>query len=497
MKLSSNDNDNQLQISHKSEDWMYNFLKYTLVYYDQLFMILNSNLDYYQKKEQINNLFAPINKGHYFDNLLNLTDAYLNGNIKDDDFFKQVDTIRAKNINDAKSRLASYFSLLHKNDDISNTYQGLQDSLDINSPEFQNFFNDFNSLNSASLEELVVDLNNPFSASLSEQSISDLQLNRKTGDNVKKQYKYKVEGTISSGIGELDEFLGIIQPGLNLLLIGVARIFYEGVVDNIEKLGAYYEYWAKSQSNIKKAYDFLHFSNALDEDDKFHYRVRLENDENHIATAFNNLVIEKINLNRKKSLDILINDIKNKCIENSSLSQEKLSNIQNHPDIIHSQAFKTLSPEDQQYYNSQFQQLSTPISGNAFNKLKDLSETQTAIQSIIKDVLRQSRDKDDKGNPIPKATDKGKASLNSIMYLIDLFNKDNDPSFYNKFVNIINYYKDGYTSTSFGSFIEDDANDYLVIQQQEAAKKGAMQDFINALGGEEAFRERFGGNSKS
>ena len=40
-------------------------------------------------------------------------------------------------------------------------------------------------------------------------------------DEIKTIYKYKVEGKISTGgkIPELDQFLGIIQPALNQLII--------------------------------------------------------------------------------------------------------------------------------------------------------------------------------------------------------------------------------------------------------------------------------------
>ena len=54
-------------------------------------------------------------------------------------------------------------------------------------------------------------------------------LSRPKPDEVKKIYKYKVEGKITSKIDELDQFLGIIQPVLNQLIIIPWKFVYEGM----------------------------------------------------------------------------------------------------------------------------------------------------------------------------------------------------------------------------------------------------------------------------
>ncbi len=501
----NNENQDFIEASHSSQEWMHEFLKYTLVFYDHIYSILSQNIDYYKKKEMIGEIFSSINQGHYFDELQNLVNNYLDGKINEDDFQKKFELFREQNINDAKSRLQAYFAALHKNEEVENTKKSLMEIMPHDDPKSKDFFENFDNLNSAQLEEVVLDFNNPFNASLSEETMEDLKLDRKTGDKIKTQYKYKVEGKISSGISELDEFLGIIQPGLNLLLIGVGRIFYEGVVDNVEKLFfsnpdkgivSYYENWAKSSENIKKAFDFLHNNNYLDENDKFHYRVNLENNENHIATAFNNMVVDKINLNRQSQLKNLNDTIKNDLLSNNqNLTDEQKRAIIESSDITQSKEFNLLSEDEKNEYLALKEQYQ-PFKGNAFNKLKDMTETTHAVQEIIKDTIRKTRDVDDKGNPIPKATDKGKSALNSIMYLVDLFNKDNDSAFYNKFSSMINYYKSEYTSTSFGNFIEDDSNDYFVKQQESEEQEKAIKNFINAMGGEEKVKAMMGGESR-
>lgn len=315
--------------------------------------------------------------------------------------------------------------------------------------------------NSAGVEEGI----ETYPAGVEENlDLEDLNLPKKDKERIKKQYQYKVDGKISSGLPELDDFLGIIQPGLDLILKTGAKLFYEGVVDNVEKtfLGnkeqevkSDFEVWADRKKNLKSDYDFLHTYGKLAPTDTFKYMTNTDKDENHVATYFHQMIVDRINENRKKEMDEYLSKMEeyNKFVEKYNKADEKGKEAMGE------------APEKPSLpaHNGE------KFKGSVFDEAKDISETQYALQDIIRDVIRASRDKDADGNSIAKPTDKGKKDLEAIGHLLDLFNKKNSPEFKAQFSDLAEYYKGGYIEKYSGRFVEN-GEDYYAYQKRKKAE---------------------------
>lgn len=439
----------------------------------------DENLSNDEKNKQIDELIneSDANKV-YFSGLKNLANDYLDSKYdSEEDYKKDFEEYALKSETDIKKFVEDCFVTKAKKDDMEKAKSTLKE-LGVEEDTLDN-------LNSFQIEEIVNELENPSdreeianesekpSAGVEEQldeKLEDLNLPKKDADRIKKQYQYKVEGKISSGLSELDDFLGIIQPGLDLILKTGAKLFYEGIVDNVEKkfLGnkeqgvkSDFEVWSERKKNLKSGYDFLHNYGKLPQTDTFKYRTNTDKDENHVATYFNQMIVDRINENRTKDMDKYTASLDN---YNKLKAQ-----------------YDALSPEEQEKMEEP-KKPSEPLhkgeefKGNAFDETKDISETQYALQDIIRDVIRASRDKDADGNPIAKPTDKGKKDLETIGHLLDLFNKKNSPEFKAQFSDLAEYYKNGYTEKYTGEFVEDgeDFYDYQKRQKEEQKKYQAM-----------------------
>ncbi|MGN0929882.1 MAG: hypothetical protein ACI4N3_04540 [Alphaproteobacteria bacterium] len=415
----------------------------------------DENLSNDEKNKQIDDLINQNDATKaYFSGLKNLANDYLDLKYStplknEDDYKKDLEKISLQSTNDLKKFVEDCFATKAKKDDMEKAKSALK--------ELGVAEETLNNLNSYQIEEIINELEHP-SAGVEEQIdvlLEDLNLPKKDADRIKKQYQYKVEGKITSGLSELDDFLGIIQPGLDLILKTGAKLFYEGIVDNVEKafLGnkeqgvkSDFEVWAERKKNLKSDYDFLHTYGKLPKTDTFKYSKNTDKDENHVATYFHQMIIDKINENRRNAKD-----------ENGN-------------------------PKPFEDFK-----------GNPFDETKDIEETQKALQEIIKDVIRASREEDANKKHIAKPTDKGKKDLETIGHLLDLFNKKNSPEFKAQFSNMAEYYKSGYTEKYSGKFIED--SDYYAKEEEEKLKEEQMNTLINALGGQEAFNAKLG-NSK-
>lgn len=417
----------------------------------------DGNLSNDEKNKQIDELIneSDANKV-YFSGLKNLANDYLDSKYdSEEDYKKDFEEYALKSETDIKKFVEDCFVTKAKKDDMEKAKSTLKE-LGVEEDTLDN-------LNSFQIEEIVNELENPSdreeianesekpSAGVEEQldeKLEDLNLPKKDADRIKKQYQYKVEGKISSGLSELDDFLGIIQPGLDLILKTGAKLFYEGIVDNVEKkfLGnkeqgvkSDFEVWSERKKNLKSGYDFLHNYGKLPQTDTFKYRTNTDKDENHVATYFHQMIVDRINENRKEAL----------------------------------RKYNELSDKEKE---GKQKPTSEEFKGNAFDETKDISETQYALQDIIRDVIRASRDKDADGNSIAKPTDKGKKDLEAIGHLLDLFNKKNSPEFKAQFSDLAEYYKNGYTKKYTGEFVEkgEDFYDYQKRQKEEQKKYQAM-----------------------
>lgn len=460
-------------------------------------IIENKSLASQQKEAEIKKLYDSsfenidgIEKSDdYIKDLLQNINNYSNGKIDDKELFFNLE----KHKEDTRSAiLINYentFLATQRKEETEKTKQTLKEL-------FPN--SNVDNLNQVQLTEITNDLENPYTATLSEKTLEDLNLPRKDAEKIKVQYKYKVEGKITSGIGDLDTFLGIIQPGLNLILKTGAKLVYEGIIDPSEKvffgneelgIKSFYQSWAEQTGNLKKDYDFLHKFGDMPADDTFKYAQSVKKTENHVATYWQNKIIEQINKNRETTYKNNIsqynqnyNRIVSNLLNDENTSQALKDSIKNTDDITKLKVFPLLdsiSQEDKDLLMNKPAEVQK-FTGNPFDKTKDITETQQALQEIIKQVISETREKDSEGKPVAKATDAGKSALNSIMHLTDLFNKEDSPEFKGKFSDLIEYYKNGYLK-NYGKLIEN--SDYFEYQSSEEAKNAEFMDQLKAMVG--------------
>lgn len=432
--------------SSLSENLIKNVENATKGIYKKFDSILHDeNLSNEEKKKQIDDLLTtsePV--AVIFDDWKNMADKYLDMQYStpfknEDDFKKDAEEMRSKTADTLCELIEDIFITKKENDDIAKAKITLSE-LGIDTDEL-------NSLSKAEINEIINDMDNPYTAEISEEVegiLNGINVPRKDADNIKRQWKYKVEGKITSGIGELDDFLGIIQPGLDLILKTGAKLFYEGIVDPIEEkftgneeLGIKSDFtkWCENEEGLKKSYDFLHRFGGMPNTDIFKYKIgkhKVMKDEDHVASYFNQMIVDRINENRANKKD---NDGKPVPFEE----------------------FK----------------------GNAFDETKNMDDTIEALQGIIQDVLAKTRDFDKDGNPIAKPTDAGKAGLNSIMYMTDLFNKKNSPEFKNKFAGLFNFYTSGYTEKFTGNFVEKE--NYIVNTKENEAQDKILNQLLSKM----------------
>ena len=190
----------------------------------------------------------------------------------------------------------------------------------------------------ATVSEAIEDENEAFIDEKQTLSDEPFKLSRPKIDKIKKMYTYKVEGKIKSGIPDLDNFLAIIQPAINQVIIQPWKLIY-GTVDAKNYAFEKFENWQSKINNLKTAWGTLEKLGAIPKDKKFKYFGDINKKEDEIAGYFNAYATDIMNdkfvdseelsekgprkklfdytrepLPARKTIDdILLNLIKNNC----------------------------------------------------------------------------------------------------------------------------------------------------------------------------------------
>lgn len=190
----------------------------------------------------------------------------------------------------------------------------------------------------ATVNEAIEDENEAFIDEKQTLSDEPFKLSRPKIDKIKKIYTYKVEGKIKSGIPDLDNFLAIIQPAINQVIIQPWKLIY-GTVDAKNYAFEKFENWQSKINNLKTAWGTLEKLGAIPKDKKFKYFGDINKKEDEIAGYFNAYATDIMNdkfvdseelaekgprkklfdytrepLPARKTIDdILLNLIKNNC----------------------------------------------------------------------------------------------------------------------------------------------------------------------------------------
>ena len=248
---------------------------------------------------------------------------------------------------------------------------------------------------SASIKEIIQ--NEATIAEVDEDDIfeTDFKLSRPEKEKIKKIYKYKVEGKITSGIEDLDTFLGIIQPALNQIVItGWKGIF--GLSDLKNFALENFENWQAKKKNLATAWKTLQALGFVDANEKFSYLGSNKEKEDLIAKIFNDNMCRKLN-----------EFLKEEEFRNSVSTEQDGS--QNTP-INDANSFKPRRKFFDHKYSAEEPRIVLV----------------STLQNLIKDKCR-----DENG----KISEDGEKLLKGFSVIIDLFNmedKDTIPNYYAK-----------------------------------------------------------------
>ncbi len=285
-------------------------------------------------------------------------------------------------------------------------------------------------------------------------------LSRPKPDEVKKIYKYKVEGKITSKIDELDQFLGIIQPVLNQLIIIPWKFVYEGMDMKkmmFERFGVYQKRH-KDVDNMHEALKSMQFDDgngnmvkAVPNGMNLKNGVNLKKSQNQAAKLFNDYMCEALN----KKLD--------------EQREEYIQSIMSEQNITRAEAENQID-ESKYKHRTKF-----------FDFSKEYKTPRKVLTTEFAKLVRNCRD--NKG----KIDDAGKKKLSGFIAMIDLFNMDDKDIIPNNYANIIHNMSgdkwENLESPTFGEgHIEDDVD--ALFDEDEEKKKNTefakqLRDFLN------------------
>ncbi len=249
----------------------------------------------------------------------------------------------------------------------------------------------------------------------------------KIDGDIKKIYNYKVEGKITSGISELDQFLEIIQPALNQLIIIPWKFVYTAFDAKkmaFEKIKNYYEK-QNIVGNMHEALKLMSFDDengntikAIPDGDEFVRGWNLKKNQGQIAGYFNHYMCAKLDKKLKENKEARINKIMNK--KNIGHSEaEQIFKKEEIGDFIDN----GFSPSDaEEEYRKKYEPRK-----KFFDFSKEADTAQNVLVEEFQNLIRKVR------GPDGKVSDENMKKLSGFIAMIDLFNlndKDMIPNNY-------------------------------------------------------------------
>ena len=246
-------------------------------------------------------------------------------------------------------------------------------------------------------------------------------LKRPDKERVKQLYKYKVEGKITSGIKDLDNFLGLIQPAINQLIIAAWKPIF-GIADAGKLAGENFERWQKRNQDLSDGWKFLQSRGIIPKDKPFRWAQNIEEKENEMAGYFNAYMCNQMNASIQKDNAEYLKD-KEQVFYESRLKETNDENI--------ARSFAQKDMED--YKKSKEYQDYMKTDGAYRTDLFDESKPPRWSRTIIDKELLKCISRDDKN----KLTEDSKKAMKGYSIVLDLFNKKNSDDFYeNYFLDI-------------------------------------------------------------
>ncbi|MBP3615421.1 MAG: hypothetical protein J6J27_00775 [Alphaproteobacteria bacterium] len=280
-----------------------------------------------------------------------------------------------------------------------------------------------------------------------QEPVKPYELSRPTPDEIKTIYKYKVEGKISTGgkIPELDQFLGIIQPALNQLIIAPWKLTY-GLLDAKDLALEKFKAWQTQRKNVNTALDTLKFMGIAPDD--LELDGNNHSKQNMLAGYWNSYMTGELNTKLEaKKLDAI------KELVDGGMEQREA---------------ETKVNRDPKYAPRK--------------KFFDFSKEPDTAQEVLVDEFRRLLKADGVRGPDGKITEDGEKKIKGFCVMIDLFNQEDKDIIPTYYTNIISYMvKESKKRSKPGtSNIEDDLDIILKFKEDEE-KNDYMESFAQFM----------------
>lgn len=280
-----------------------------------------------------------------------------------------------------------------------------------------------------------------------QEPVKPYELSRPTPDEIKTIYKYKVEGKISTGgkIPELDQFLGIIQPALNQLIIAPWKLTY-GLLDAKDLALEKFKAWQTQRKNVNTAFDTLKFMKIAP--DNLELDGNNHSKQNMLAGYWNSYMTGELNTKlEEKKLEAI-----NKLVAGGKSENEAETEVNSDPKY---------APR---------------------KKFFDFSKEPDTAQEVLVDEFRRLLKADGVRGPDGKITEDGEKKIKGFCVMIDLFNQEDKDIIPTYYTNIISYMvKESKKRSKPGvSNIEDDTDIILKFKEDEE-KNDYMENFAQFM----------------
>ena len=302
-------------------------------------------------------------------------------------------------------------------------------------------------LPTGTVQEGIENVNEATVAENEQEPVKPYELSRPTPDEIKTIYKYKVEGKISTGgkIPELDQFLGIIQPALNQLIIAPWKLTY-GLLDAKDLALEKFKAWQTQRKNVNTALDTLKFMGIAPDD--LELDGNNHSKQNMLAGYWNSYMTGKLNTKLEaKKLETI-----NELIAGGMSQSDAETKVNSDPNY---------APR---------------------KKFFDFSKEPDTAQEVLVDEFRKLLKADGVRGPDGKITEDGEKKIKGFCVMIDLFNQEDKDIIPTYYTNIISYMvKESKKRSKPGvSNIEDDPDIISKFKENEE-KNDYMENFAQFM----------------
>lgn len=343
-----------------------------------------------------------------------------------------------------------------------------------------------NAAKDPTVNEILNDKEN--SATITENENEAFELGaKKEKAKLKKLYDYKVEGQITSGIKELDEFLKIIQPVINQTIIQPWKLIYK-TSDKLAESKEAVIGWDKQRKSLKNDCKTLQVMGLMDSNN-IPFGKGNSGIENVVAGKFHDCLLKEVN---KNVYDGLIKD-KTTELGNKFLSEEytgpPYETLDDKGKIEYEERKQKFIEEKlNEYRNSDDMKNGKWKRTKVFDTTQSYEPVRDAINKVFLDLIKNHCV--DKNHVI---TEDGQKYMEGFMHMIDLFNRDDNNYIKEKYCEDLGYIMSEAKKPSFGKPIWErmDIHEKMLEKQ---SRSDVTQWIAQAAAAQAAAQNKSGGS---